>query len=101
MELAAKQILTQWSEARHLRPEDHPSDGTVGAGYQRIPGNQLPVEHDLHVLIAEGVANSAVLALVAYQLSLQSHDFCQSRRWWWLLRSTSLTMAKSLRGTTR
>ena len=64
MELAVDQILTQWSEARHLRPEVHPYDGTVGAGYQRIPGNQLQVEYDPHVLAAESVADSVAFALV-------------------------------------
>jgi hypothetical protein len=41
MELAVEQISTQWSEAKHLHPEVHLSDGTVGAEYQRIPGIQL------------------------------------------------------------
>ena len=64
MELAVEQILTQWSKARHLRLGAHPSCGTVGAEYQRIPGIQLLAEHDLHVLTAESVADSAALALV-------------------------------------
>jgi len=54
----------QWSEAMHLRPKVHPSDGIVGAGYQRILGIQLLEEHELHVLAAESVADSAALALV-------------------------------------
>ena len=64
MELAVEQISTQWSEAKHLHPEVHLSDGTVGAEYQRILGIQLLEEHDLHVLAAESVADSAALALV-------------------------------------
>ena len=57
MELAVKKILTQWSEAKHLRPGAHPSGGTVGAEYQRIPGIQLLGEYDPHVLAAENVAD--------------------------------------------
>ena len=64
MELAVEQISTQWSEARHLRLVAHPSCGTMGAEYQRIPGIQLLGEHDLHVLAAKRVADSAALALV-------------------------------------
>ena len=64
MELAVDQILTQWSEAKHLRLGAHPSCGTMGAEYQRIPGIQLLREHDLHVLAAKSVADSAALALV-------------------------------------
>ena len=48
----------------HLRLGAHLSDGTVGAGYQRIPGIQLLGEHDLHVLAAKRVADSAALALI-------------------------------------
>ena len=57
MELAIEQISTQWSEAKHLRPGVPPSDGTMGAGYQRIPGIQLLGEYDPHVLAAENVAD--------------------------------------------
>ena len=64
MVLAVRQTLIQWSEAMHLRLGAHPSCGTVGAGYQRTPGIQLPVEHDLHVLVAESVADSTIPALV-------------------------------------
>ena len=64
MELAVEQISTQWSVARHLRLGAHPSCGTVGAEYQRIPGIQLLGEHDLHVLATESVTDSAALALV-------------------------------------
>ena len=64
MELAVDQILTQWSEAKHLSLGAHPSCGTVGDEYQRIPGIQLLAKHDLHVLAAESVADSAALALV-------------------------------------
>ena len=64
MELAVAQISIQWSEAKHLRLGAHPSCGTVWAEYQRIPGIQLLGEHDLHVLAAESVADSAALALV-------------------------------------
>ena len=48
----------------HLRPGARPSCGTVGAGYQRTPGIQLPVGHDLHVLAAESVADFVAPALV-------------------------------------
>ena len=64
MELAVEQISTQWSEAKHLRLGAHPSCGTVGAEYQRIPGIQLLEENDLHGLAAESVANFAALAQV-------------------------------------
>jgi hypothetical protein len=64
MVLAVRRTLIQWSEAMHLHPEVHPSNGTVGAGYQIIPSIQLPREHDLHVLAAASVADSAALALV-------------------------------------
>jgi len=64
MELAVEQILTQWSEARHLRPGAHPSCGTVGAGYQRNPDIQMPREYDHHILVAESVAGLVVPALV-------------------------------------
>ena len=64
MELAVEQISTQWSEAKHLRLGVHPSDGTVGAEYQRIPGIQLLGEYDLHGLTAESVADFAALAQV-------------------------------------
>ena len=57
MELAVEQISTQWSVARHLRLGAHPSCGTVGAEYQRIPGIQLLGEYDPHVLAAENVAD--------------------------------------------
>ena len=57
MELAIEQILTQWSEARHLRPGAHLSCEIVEAGYQRIPGSQLLGENDLHVLAAENVTD--------------------------------------------
>ena len=64
MELAVEKISTQWSEAMHLRPGTHPSDGTMGAGYQRISGSPLLGEHDLHVLAAESVANFVAPVLV-------------------------------------
>ena len=57
MVLAVRQILTQWSEAKHLCPGAHPFGGTVGAEYQRIPSIQLLGEYDLHVLAAESVAD--------------------------------------------
>ena len=64
MELAVEQILTQWSEAKHLHLGAYPSCGTVGAEYQRIPSIQLLREHDLHVLAAESVANFVAPVLV-------------------------------------
>ena len=64
MGLAVERILTQWSKARHLRPGAHPSDGTMGVGYQRIPGIQLLGEYDLHVLVAESMADFVALVLV-------------------------------------
>ena len=64
MELAVEQISTQWSEAKHLRAEVHPSDGTVGDGYQRIPGIQLLGEYNPHVLAAESVADFVALVLI-------------------------------------
>ena len=64
MELAVEQISTQWSEAKHLRAEVHPSDGTVGAEYQRIPGIQLFGEYDLHGLAAESMADFVAPVLV-------------------------------------
>ena len=64
MELTVEKISTQWSEARHLRLGAHLSDGTVGTEYQRIPGIQLLGEHDLHILVAESVADSTIPALV-------------------------------------
>ena len=64
MVLAVRRTLIQWSEAMHLHPEVHPSDGTVGAEYQRIPGIQLLGEYDLHVLVAESVADFIAPALV-------------------------------------
>ena len=64
MELTVEKILTQWSEARHLRLGAHPSCGTVGAEYQRIPGIQLLVGYDLHGLAVESVADFAALAQV-------------------------------------
>ena len=64
MVLAVKKILTQWSEAKHLRPGAHPSGGTVGAEYQRIPGIQLLGEYDLHILAAESVADFIAPTLV-------------------------------------
>ena len=69
MELAIEQILTQWSEARHLCLGAHPSCGTVGAEYQRIPGIQLLGEYDPHVLTVESVAGfvAPVLVVVAAQ----------------------------------
>ena len=57
MELVVKQILTQWSEAKHLRPGAHPFGGIVGAEYQRIPSIQLLGEYDLHGLATESVAD--------------------------------------------
>ena len=48
----------------HLRPGARRFDGTAGDGYQRILGIQLLEEHELHVLAAESVADSAALALV-------------------------------------
>jgi len=48
----------------HLHLGARPSDGTVGAGYQRTPGIQLPVEHDLHVIAAKSVADFVAPALV-------------------------------------
>ena len=48
----------------HLRPGAHPSDGTMGAGYQRIPGIQLLGEYDLHGLATESVADFAAHAQV-------------------------------------
>ena len=48
MVLAIRRTLTQWSEAMHLRPGVRQFDGTVGDGYQRIPGIQLLGEYDLH-----------------------------------------------------
>ena len=70
MVLAIRQTSTLWSEAMHLRPGVHSSNGTMGAVYQRIPGSPLLREHDLHVLAAESVANSAALVLVG--ISAQS-----------------------------
>ena len=69
MELVVDQILTQWSEARHLRLGAHLSDGTVGTEYQRIPGIQLLGEYDLHVLVAESVADfvAPILVVVSAQ----------------------------------
>ena len=71
MELAVQQISTQWSKAKHLRPEVHPSDGTVEVGYQRIPGIQLLGEYDLHVLVAESVADfvAPILVVVSTQFA--------------------------------
>ena len=48
----------------HLYLGARPSGGTVGAGYQRTPGIQLPVEHNLHVLAVESVADFVAPALV-------------------------------------
>ena len=69
MELAVEKISTQWSEAKHLRPEVHPSTVTVGVGYQRIPGIQLLGEYDLHVLAAESVTDfvASILVVVSAQ----------------------------------
>ena len=64
MVLAVGQILTQWSEARHLRPGAHQSYGTVEVGYQRIPGIQLLGEYDPHVLATESMADFVALVLV-------------------------------------
>ena len=64
MELAVEQISTQWSEAKHLRLGAHPSCGTVGAEYQRIPGIQLLVGYDLHGLAVESVADFVAPVLV-------------------------------------
>ena len=64
MVLVIRRTSILWSEAMHLHPEVHPSDGTVGVGYQRIPGIQLPGEHDLHVLAVESVVGFAASALV-------------------------------------
>jgi hypothetical protein len=64
MVLAVEQILTLKSEAMHLRPGAHPSDGTMGAGYQRIPGIQLLGEYNHHVLVVESVAGFVAPALV-------------------------------------
>ena len=48
----------------HLRPGAHPSDGTMGVGYQRIPGIQLLGEYDPHVLAAESVADFVAPILI-------------------------------------
>ena len=48
----------------HLRPGAHPSDGTMGAGYQRSPGIQIPREYDHHALVADSVAGFATPTLV-------------------------------------
>ena len=64
MELAIEQILTQWSEARHLRPGAHRSYGTAGVGYQRNLDIQVQGEYDHHILATESVAGFAAPALV-------------------------------------
>ena len=48
----------------HLHTGVHRSYGTAGAGYQRIPGIQLPGEYNLHVLAVESVVGFAAPALV-------------------------------------
>ena len=48
----------------HLRPRAHPSDGTMGAGYQRILGIQLLGEYDPHVLTAESVTDFVAPVLI-------------------------------------
>ena len=48
----------------HLHLGARRSYETAGAGYQRTPSIQLPVEHDLHVLAAESVADFVAPALV-------------------------------------
>ena len=64
MVLAVRRTLIQWFEAMHLHPGVHSSNGTMGAGYQRIPGIQLLGEYDLHVLAAESVADFVAPVLV-------------------------------------
>ena len=64
MVLVIRPTLIQWSEAKHLRPGVHPSDETVEAGYQRIPGIQLPGEYNHHILVVESVAGFVIPALV-------------------------------------
>ena len=48
----------------HLHPEAHPSCGTVGVGYRRIPGIQAQEEHNHLVLAIESVVGFAALTLV-------------------------------------
>jgi len=64
MVLAVKQTWNLWSEAMHLRPRVRQFDGTVGDGYQRIPGIQLLGEYNPHVLAAESVADFVDLVLI-------------------------------------
>jgi len=64
MVLVIRRTSILWSEAMHPRPGVHRSCGIAGAEYQRIPGIQLLGEHDLHILVAESVADSTIPALV-------------------------------------
>ena len=56
---AIKQTSTLWSEAMHLHPGAHQSDGTAGVGYQRNPNTRMLEEYDHHVLVVENVASFA------------------------------------------
>ena len=71
MVLIIRRTLIPWSEAMHLGPRVHQSYGTAGAGYQRIPGIQLPGDYNHHVFIVESVAGfvAPVLVVVSAQFA--------------------------------